>query len=125
MTKSLQSGRQSNQQGPRAPFLEQQMPRVTNEKDAKIYGTMCLNQVWEQHYYPDVNNAAIASVVRVTGRPVNSWSGADYGMWAKRLWELLPNLGKIRKGPFFLMCDLAEWWVFTHMQQTEAPRTSN
>lgn len=101
------------------------MARVTNQKDALIQGTTCLNWVWESHYYPDCNNAAISSVVRVTGRPVNKWTGPDYGMWAQRLWELLPNLGEIREGPFFLVCDIAEWWVFSYMEQQEAPRRGN
>ena len=75
---------------------------------ALSYGKACYRMVQAEEYFLDSCKDAEEAV----DKPRSEWNGKDYGEWAQNFWDLLPDDGSIRRGPFFLLCDLAEWWCF-------------
>jgi hypothetical protein len=84
------------------------MPSIHSEELALQHGRECWHEVLVNRYFLEENQEAQVSVCK----PMTEWTGTDYGQWAQALWDKLPNSPVIRRHPFLLLCDLAEWYCF-------------
>jgi hypothetical protein len=88
------------------------MPSIHSAATALFYGKRCMEEVEQESYYPELSEVAVQIVGEQERKQVSDWDGVDYGQWAQVLWELLPNSSSCRRRPFWLLCDLAEWYCF-------------
>lgn len=97
---------------------------MTDDKVIEHWAEFCASPSYFLRYREATESADLRLNGEITyGVPASN--AEKIGTWCQCFWEALPDLLDIRTGPFFMICEIAEWRCYNEPSSPASDLTNS